>query len=42
MRDQTNLQVLPGINHIGPNNIVIVEFKGNDSAFYGARIWMTR
>jgi hypothetical protein len=38
----TNLQVLPGIHNIGPDDIVILKFKGDNPTFYRARIWMTR
>jgi hypothetical protein len=39
---RTDLQILPSVDNVGPDDIVILKFKGDDSAFYGARIWMTR
>jgi hypothetical protein len=39
---RTDLQILPGVDNIGPDDIVILEFEGDNSAFYSARIWMTR
>ena len=39
---ETNLQILPGIDNIGPDDIVVLKFKCDDSAFYRARVWMTR
>ena len=40
--EMTSLQILPGVDNIRPDDIVILKFKSDNPAFYRARIWMTR